>query len=535
MGAGNGAPSLVLAWRVAWRGKWLILLATVLVTTAATYLSQRQEPLYRASSTILLKYQSLASVLSGLQESGTSQQPERAAKTQTKIAMSPAVADRVVKRTRIPGLTTSAFLERASVVASPDADVLEFSVTYPDPVTAVTLANLHGRAYIKYRQELDTASLVAARKELRIRIDELSHTVLRRSRLLTNLIVSEQQLRTLAALQTSNASLLRAAEIAVQVQPKPKRAGALGVVLGLLLGIGLAFARDALDTRVRTAADVASELGIPMLGRLPAPPKDIRGANRLATLSEPNGFQAEAFRMVRTNLDFVNLDHGARSILVTSAREREGKTTTAANLAVVLARGGRRVALVDLDLRRSGIHRYFGVERTHPGVTSVVSGRATLDQALIDIPLGGLDPFTGDVPGHVLNGVSSELKVLIAGLAPPNPGEFISSREMGRLLVDLAERFDVVLIDTPPLLSVGDAMSLSPSVDGMVVVTRLHLLRQPMLEELGRALGATPTVKLGFILTGAEEERPYRHSADPYYPSRPDYWVRTPDAGVPNV
>jgi Mrp family chromosome partitioning ATPase len=92
-----------------------------------------------------------------------------------------------------------------------------------------------------------------------------------------------------------------------------------------------------------------------------------------------------------------------------------------------------------------------------------------------------------------------------------------------------------VLIDTPPLLSVGDAMSLSPSVDGMVVVTRLHLLRQPMLEELGRALGATPTVKLGFILTGAEEERPYRHSADPYYPSRPDYWVRTPDAGVPHV
>jgi Mrp family chromosome partitioning ATPase len=168
-------------------------------------------------------------------------------------------------------------------------------------------------------------------------------------------------------------------------------------------------------------------------------------------------------------------------------------------------------------------------------VTSVVSGRATLDQALIDIPLGGLDPFTGDMPGHALNGVSSELKVLIAGLAPPNPGEFISSRETGRLLVELAEQFDVVLIDTPPLLSVGDAMSLSPNVDAMVVVTRLHLLRQPMLEELNRALRATPTVKLGFILTGAEEERPYRHNADPYYPSRPDYWVRTPDVGAPQA
>ena len=181
------------------------------------------------------------------------------------------------------------------------------------------------------------------------------------------------------ALQTANATLLRPASGAAQIQPQVKRSAVLGIVLGLMLGIGLAFARDALDTRVRSADDVGDELGIPLLARLPAPRKKLRTTNTLVMMADPRGHQSEAFRMLRSNLEFVNLDRGARSILVTSALEKEGKSTTVSNLAVTLARAGKRVVLVDLDLRRPAVRQFFGIDAAHPGVTNVVLGQATLE------------------------------------------------------------------------------------------------------------------------------------------------------------
>ena len=235
------------------------------------------------------------------------------------------------------------------------------------------------------------------------------------------------------ALQTANASLLRPASGAAQVQPRTERAVVLGVMLGLMLGIGLAFVRDALDTRVRSSNEIADRLGTTLLGRIAVPPRKLRRKHRLVMIAMPHSAQAEAFRMLRANLEFVNLDRGARSILVTSALEREGKSTTVANLAVALARAGQRVALVDLDLRRPAIARFFGIPSSHPGITNIITGSSRLDHALMEVSRSPIaQPEAARVGGNGLGstGRGGVLKVLTSGPVPRDPGEVVKDERL---------------------------------------------------------------------------------------------------------
>lgn len=522
--------------RVLRRRGWIVLLATVVVAGAAIALSLREAAQYQASADVLLKYQSLASGLSGIQDlSGVYQDPMRIAETQTQVASSPAVGQLVVAAARKQGIDAPGFLGYATVTASEDSDVLTFTVTYTDAAAAATLATIHAREYIRYRQQLDTQALVAARRELQGRITEIRASPLGKSTLLDKLVETEQQLRTMEALQTANASLLRPAEGAAQVQPRPRRNAVLGIVLGLMLGVGLAFAREVLDLRVRSSQQIGQTLGLPLLARLPAPKKRLAKARKLVMLANPHGRQAEAFRMFRANLAFVNMDRGARSIVVTSALEGEGKSTTVSNLAVTLARGGSRVVLVDLDQRRPALARFFGIARGQPGVANVVLGSCALDQALFEV-LGGQATapagFGRGLNGHENGGSDvpsgGVLCVLPAGDITLDPGEFVSSPRLVTLVRELEQRFDFVLIDTPPMLSVGDAMALTSYVDAVVVVTRLNVLKRPSLEEFGRALNACPAVKLGYVVTGADGESVYGYTGYDYYGRGFDFDIRTP-------
>jgi capsular exopolysaccharide synthesis family protein len=205
--------------------------------------------------------------------------------------------------------------------------------------------------------------------------------------------------------------------------------------------------------------------------------------------------------MLRTNLEFVNLERDARSIMVTSAVQAEGKSTTVANLAVAYARAGRRVVLVDLDLRRPFVEKFFGLEG-RPGVTDVALGRLDLDHALIPVEISR--------PGLTESRtVSGELEVLPTGALPPDAGEFVGTRALGAILRNLRDRFDIVLVDAPPLLKVGDALALSARVDALIVVSRLRVVRRGMLAELQRILSAAPADRLGFAVTDAGSEDGY--------------------------
>lgn len=488
--------------RVIRRRKWIVLQVLVMLPAAAILLSLWQKPLYEGTAEVLLSRQNLAASLTGATDPAVFQEPDRIAQTQAELASVPLVAGRVLRELDLDDRTAGELLEMTTIEARDNADLLQFRVRDRDAELAARLATEYGNQYISYRQELDTAGIRLARDGVRERIESLEATNAQNTPGYASLVDKEQQLQTLEALQTANAFVVRPADIGAQVQPRPVRDAMLAVAFAVVLAIALAFLWEALDTRIRSGDEIVRRLGLPLLGRLPPPPRELRLRNELLMLTRPNSAESETFRMLRTNVDFANLDRSARTVMVTSAGEQEGKSTSVANLAVALARAGRSVLLVDLDLRRPVIARFFGL--THrAGLTDVALGEAKLEDAIHRIPLTGPTlpaPRTRAGAEHA----TGSLEVLPAGPVPPDPGEFVGTAALAELLQKLRDRAEIVLIDAPPVLHVNDAMALSAKVDALIVVVRLKLVRRPMLDELARTLESTPTRKLGIVLTGAE-------------------------------
>jgi capsular exopolysaccharide synthesis family protein len=218
-------------------------------------------------------------------------------------------------------------------------------------------------------------------------------------------------------------------------------------------------------------------------------------------LSAPYSKAAEAFRMLRINVEFAALDRGrlgGQILMVTSAHAGEGKSTTIANLAIAFAHAGRRTILVDLDFRNSSMDKWFGLEG-EPGVTDVVSGDVSLEYALIRGPSTPDNILTPDGRGVADN----DLWILPSGSV--NAVDLGAARRLPELLKALSERADIVLINAPPLLVAGDAIALTANVDGIMVVTRANFIRPATLDELRRMLEVAPAVKLGFILVGSKD------------------------------
>jgi polysaccharide biosynthesis transport protein len=504
-------PALRDYLQVLRRRKWVVLQAVVLVPLSAVAFSLQQSKLYESTAEVLVSRQNLASALTGTSNDPANyQQPDRLLQTQASLARVPDVARRTLAAASVSGREIEDFLEASSVTAKTNADLLVFRVTDEDARIARRLASEYARQFTEYRRELDTGSLEQARSDVATRLRELEAAGERQTPLYERLAENEQQLRLLEALQTSNAFVVRTAAEAEQVRPRPVRNAVLGLALGLFLGIGIAFLWEALDTRVRRAEDVAATLRLPLLGRVPEPPRRLRTQNRLAMLEDPGGPEAEAFRMLRTNLEFANLDRDARTIMVTSAVQQEGKSTTAANLAVALARAGTSVALVDLDLRRPFVHRFFDADG-RPGLTNVALGRAKLEDALTPVVFAAGEEGERASMTRRGNGAGGQgmLFVLGSGPLPPDAGEFVTKKAVGEILAALRERVDVVIVDSPPLLGLGDALALSTRVDAVVVVARLGVVTRDTVRELHRVLQTMPATPLGLVATGRPRDKHY--------------------------
>jgi succinoglycan biosynthesis transport protein ExoP len=496
----------------------VIALTVLILTLLALAYSLNQQAQYQGSAQVLLSQQDLSSQLTGTQNYSNNDPADRQAQTQANLARVPEVAQRAIAATHV-AMTAKGFLASSAVTAGTNADILTLDVTNPDPALASRLATAYAHAYVAYRLAQDTAPIMAALNEVQAQIATLpTHGAL-----YTKLEDTATQLRTLAVLKSANASVVQQSQTASQTAPRTKRNVILGILLGLILGGGLAFLRETLDTRIRSAEAIRAKLDLPLLARLPEPPKKLPNRGHLIMLAEPGGAQSEAFRMLRTNVEFASLGKEAKVIMVTSATEQEGKSTTIANLAVAMARSGQHVVLVDLDLRRPYIDRFFDLGN-RPGLTQVALGVAQLGEAIVRIPIGGNDSLAsinGNGNGtRVRRAATGALDVLPSGPIPPDPGEFVGTDRLTEILEHLRAHADVVLVDAPPLLHVGDGLTLSSKVDAVLVVTRMEVMRRAMLAELSRLLDTMPAHKLGFIVTGAEAEEGSEYGYGGYYYQR---------------
>jgi non-specific protein-tyrosine kinase len=519
------APELRSYLALLWRRKWVLLPFLILIPIVAHFASGGQTTEYEASSQVLLNRQSAN--VSGLGDPLVFD-ASRTIRTQTGLARVPAIARRVVEAAKLDW-SPGAFLAHSSVGSDPDIDLLTFRVRDEDPALATRLANLYAEKYIEYRRQLDTTALREALRILRPQIEWLRSQDLESSGGYSTLVDRQQQLQTAVTLQKSNALLVQLATDAGEVGVSSRQTDLLAIAAGIIIALGLAFLVDAFDTRIRSADELAEELQLPLLGGL-REPRSVGRRERLVMLDAPDSASAEMFRILRSTLDASpGLDRRG-VVMVTSAFAAEGKSTTAANLAVAMARAGRRVVLVDLDLRRPRLENLFGLP-PGPGVTDVLLGRTQLEDAFVRIPLaprnrgrsletaddGGIEQR--DVYGHQ-NGSDSggTLSVIRAGEPVPYTGEFLLTPTLDELFEHLRARGDVVVVNGPPLLPSADALTLSSRVDALLLVARAKTLRREQIGQLKRILSVAPVTKLGLVVVGdmGSQTGPYYH----YPPAR---------------
>ena len=273
----------------------------------------------------------------------------------------------------------------------------------------------------------------------------------------------------------------------------------LGLLMGLALGIGVAAMRSSLDRRIRGESDLRAVTHAPLLGGISFDPEAAKYP--LLDQASPQGPRAEAFRQLRTNLQFANVSGQAKTVAVTSSLPGEGKSTIAANLALALSRAGQSVCLVDADLRRPMIDKYLGLER-NAGLTTALIGAAKVDDLL--------QPWGED-----------QLYVLTSGQIPPNPSELLGSVEMKQIIEHLESAFDTVIVDAPPLLPVTDAAVLSQQVGGIVLVVSADKAKNHEVERCIESLELVGANLLGVILNKLPVKGPDAYSYTYYTNEEP--------------
>jgi non-specific protein-tyrosine kinase len=479
-------------WRVITRRSWIVIAAIIATVAPAIALSLRQDPIYRADATMLIR------TLPGESVFGSGQQtinPDRLVQNEIAVLEGDLVYEKLKENLGLnddpPGVSGSGFS---------DADVITVSVKSGDPQTAAKLADAYVVAYIDVKREQAVDGMVAAGTELQTKITELQAKIdtldskisasstdddttaeADRRALVDQQALFRQridQLQVDAALTAGNAELVRPASAPIEpIKPTPVRTATLAAIVGLLLGLGAAFLVDHLDDSVRNVDDLA-RLGpdVPVLAMVPnVASRD----NRPLSISAPDSPPVEAYRNLRTNVQFLGIERKVRSIQVTSSRPGEGKTTTAANLAVVLSQTGANVVLVDADLRKPDLHRLFAIDGSN-GLTNNLAG----------------DPME-----LTIQRITDQLCVIVGGPVPPNPSELLSGRRMDAFAEELARRFDYVIIDSAPLLAVSDAAALSRHVDGVLLVAQAKHVSMPQLRDSLATLERVGAPLLGIVLT----------------------------------
>lgn len=469
------------------RSRWLLILLVAVLAVVGALIASLATPKAYTSRATLIVGQSLSAVNPDISQITASQ---RLSDTYAQVVTTRPILQSVIDDLKL-SMGPDELRSHVSASVPQDSTLLTIAVELGDPATAAAVANglaaeLMAKSPTLRGEQTDIQQFVT--NDIRALQTQIADTQATFDKLLAipqRTPEEDQQLQDvearLASLRASYAALLSytsdssaneltvvepAIAAAAPTTPRVALNLALALMFGLLLGIGLAFLADYLDESVKTPEEVEKATGAPVLGVVPRMRIDPSQSRiyALATVLFPRSSAAEAFRSIRTNLEFTAVDAPLKTILVTSAVPREGKTTVACNLAVAYAQAGRKTILIDADLRRPETHLYFGVENA-AGLTNLLRADSLVLKNLL---------HETEVPN---------LRTMTSGTIPPNPAELLASTRMAQVLTRIAATADVVIIDSPPLNIVTDPTILARLVDGVVLVvdarrTSRHVARQ---------------------------------------------------------
>jgi capsular exopolysaccharide synthesis family protein len=472
-------------------GRWWVVAVSLLGLGVSLALSLTAAKQYSATAQLLV--QSVGSV--NLATGANTTEPTSAdVETELQLVTSAQVQNQVrAKLGSAPGISAAEVGE---------TNVIAVTAVSSDPARAATIANTYARAFVRWSTATAISNLATAEAQLTSQINALGKEIGRLSSSSSQAAALSNQEAVLkgqlAQLQVAGATASSGLELVTPAtapaspsSPKPVQNALLGLLAGLALGVGAAFLRHSLDDTLTSGEAVERVTGAPVLATVPTVPSWRKKSNHaVIAVSAPTSQPAEAYRSLRTSLQFARQDRPLRTLLVTSPSAGDGKTATVVNLGAVFAQTGARAVLVSCDLRRPGFGQFFALG-TRAELSSVLTGDSPLDAAVT--PVSGAEGLW-----------TLDTRSIVA-----NPTELLGSRRMRAVIAELAERFDVVLIDSPPVLPVADALILSGYADGVLLVAAAGHTRRAELRRAAEKLAQANAPLVGTVLNKASTQREY--------------------------
>ncbi|MEW6154494.1 MAG: polysaccharide biosynthesis tyrosine autokinase [Actinomycetota bacterium] len=476
---------------------WILVLLAVIAVASSVALSRSQTPMYAATAELRLQPRGSEQLFDS--QVGPRFDATRAIQTEIRVIESRPVRERV--RRDLPDAPA------VSASAVSQTDIVLLRVESADPGLAAAAANAYAQGYIDHRREAEVADLASAITELEKSIAELDTQIAgapESSRLALGnarnaLLETRQDLILSSRVKTGGAQIVQDAVVpSGPFSPQPIRTAAVALVLGLLLGVGLVFLLDYLDDTIKTKDDLERASGLPVIGLIPEVAGTRRDQPTVQSLDDPSSSAAEAYRTMRTSVQFMGFDKPVKVIQVTSPSSAEGKTTTIANLGVALARAGRQVTVMCCDLRRPRLHKFFEMDND-VGFTSVLLRETTLASALQPVD---------ELP---------RLTVLASGPVPPNPSELLASKSATEMISPLTVEERLVLVDSPPVLPVTDALVISRWADVTLLVCSAGVTRRGEVQRAVELLQRVGAPVVGAVLNGVKKKAGYGYDYRYHY------------------
>jgi receptor protein-tyrosine kinase len=489
--------------RVVREHKWLILVVTALFAAAAFAVTSREKKTYVAEAAVAFQDPTADLSLLGTNASPIVSPEQRAAEGSEQVTR-PAVLARA--RRDLHGTVSLAQLQSSVTVrAETRTSFVVIQASGRDPRQVARIANAMARAVQVVETNTQRARFAAAAQGQSRRLKEVGRNPaasFARSALI-------DRISRLQALQdfARPVEITRSATVpSLPASPRPVRNTLLGALLGLTLALIAAFVRDSLDRRMRSGGDVEDQLGLPLLGQL--------GASAMGRTFTGDGKrpmppqEIESARMLRVGLDFLDVDRDVRVIVVTSALPEEGKSTVASSLAYASALTGKRTLLIEADLRRPSLAERVGA-KTAPGLADRLARKISLQDAVQQMSVGPAQSRNGDGEGPP-DGPAHSFDVITAGTRTPSPAELLGSDSFTEMLKEARESYDLVVIDSSPLMVAADTMEIVPQVDGVILCVRHKRTKREEAQAAKRMLDRFPARPTGVVVTGARaKDRAY--------------------------